>query len=119
MWVWPSMNPGATINPSASITRRAGSLTRPTDAMRPPEMPTSAVKRFAPEPSTTVPPLIRRSSTSGSRGGLGRAPRHDDLGAIRAMAFAVHAAGGHVEGVAGAVGLRDAAGTDRQLTGEH
>src|SRR5687767_12822411 len=65
MWVWPSMNPGATISPSASITRRAESLMRPMATMRPAEIPTSPANRFAPEPSTTVPLLIRRSSIRG------------------------------------------------------
>jgi hypothetical protein len=66
MWVWPSMNPGATMSPSALMMRRAESLMRPIDTMRPPEIPTSAAKRFAPEPSMTMPPLTRRSSITSS-----------------------------------------------------
>ena len=42
MWVWPSMNPGATTCPSASTTFLAPSRMRPMDAIRPSWMPTSA-----------------------------------------------------------------------------
>ena len=42
IWVWPSMKPGATISPSASIVRWAGARMRPISTIRPPVMPTSA-----------------------------------------------------------------------------
>jgi hypothetical protein len=42
MWVWPSMNPGATISPSASIVRSAAARMRPISARRPSLMPMSA-----------------------------------------------------------------------------
>ena len=42
MWVWPSMKPGATIMPSASMTSPAGLLMRPISAIRPCFTPTSA-----------------------------------------------------------------------------
>ena len=42
MWVWPSMKPGATTRPSASMTLLALSRMRPMEAMRPPRTPTSA-----------------------------------------------------------------------------
>ena len=42
MWVWPSMNPGATISPSASIVRSAAARIRPISTIRPPLTPTSA-----------------------------------------------------------------------------
>lgn len=51
--------------------------------------------------------------------GVGCAATHYHLGAVPAMALAVHAAGRHVEDVAGAVGLRDAACIDSQLAGDH
>ena len=41
MWVWPSMKPGETISPSASIVRAAGVVTLPISAMRPSLMPMS------------------------------------------------------------------------------
>ena len=42
MWVWPSMKPGETIRPSASIFRPAGARIRPISAIRPSLTPTSA-----------------------------------------------------------------------------
>ena len=42
MWVWPSMKPGATIMPSASIVSSAGLRMRPISAIRPWLIPTSA-----------------------------------------------------------------------------
>ena len=42
MWVCPSMKPGVTTWPSASISRAPRSRIRPTRVMRPPTMPTSA-----------------------------------------------------------------------------
>ena len=45
MWVWPSMKPGATISPSASIVRRAAPATLPISTMRPSLIATSAPKR--------------------------------------------------------------------------
>src|ERR1700730_1341200 len=57
-----SMNPGATTQPSASMTRAAREPARPTRLMRSPDTPTSAVKGGRPLPSTTVPPRRRRSS---------------------------------------------------------
>ena len=41
MWVWPSMNPGATISPSASSVRSAADRIRPISTMRPLRIPTS------------------------------------------------------------------------------
>ncbi|WP_428686553.1 hypothetical protein [Reyranella sp.] len=61
MCVWPSMKPGEMINPSASIVGDAVEVMRPISAIIPSLMPTSAVKRRAPEPSTTVPPRMTRS----------------------------------------------------------
>src|SRR3954463_4128703 len=48
--------------PSASMTRVARSSTRPTAAIFPSRMATSAVRAGAPVPSTTVPPRITRSN---------------------------------------------------------
>src|SRR4051812_16465932 len=63
-----STKPGATTLPSASITRPARVLPRrPIPTMRPSRTPTSAVNAGRPDPSTTVPPRIRTSS-SGTRG---------------------------------------------------
>jgi hypothetical protein len=42
MWVWPSMKPGETTRPSASISRRPFSLMRPMRLIRPWVTPTSA-----------------------------------------------------------------------------
>src|SRR5215813_10981646 len=61
MWVWPSMKPGVTTWPSASITSRARSRIRPIVAMRPCRTPTSARYPGSPDPSITVPFLITRS----------------------------------------------------------
>src|SRR5499426_306120 len=61
MWVWPSMKPGATTCPSASMTSRARSRIRPIVVMRPCRTPTSARYPGSPEPSMTVPFLITRS----------------------------------------------------------
>src|SRR5262249_857276 len=61
MWVWPSMKPGATTWPSASITSRARSRIRPIGVRRPCRTPTSARYRGRPDPSITVPFLITRS----------------------------------------------------------
>src|SRR5215471_16288542 len=61
MWVWPSMKPGVTTWPSASITSRARSRIRPIVVMRPCRTPTSARYRGRPDPSITVPFLITRS----------------------------------------------------------
>src|SRR5438876_4356428 len=61
MWVWPSIKPGVTTWPSASITSRARSRMRPIVTMRPWRTPTSARYRGRPDPSTTVPFLIARS----------------------------------------------------------
>src|SRR5215813_5692875 len=61
MWVWPSMKPGVTTWPSASITSRARSRMRPIVVMRPCRTPTSARYRGRPDPSITVPFLITRS----------------------------------------------------------
>jgi len=41
-WVWPSMNPGVTARPSASISDAPRLRIRPIVAMRLPTMPTSA-----------------------------------------------------------------------------
>ena len=60
-----SMKPGQTKSPSASITRSAGSSTRPTAAIRPPAMPTSARYQGLPAPSITRPPRISTSSKLG------------------------------------------------------
>src|SRR5262249_15756743 len=59
--VCTSTNPGVTTRPSASSTSRALPSTRPTAVTMPSVMATSAVRAGAPVPSTTVPPLIRRS----------------------------------------------------------
>src|SRR5262249_29890595 len=76
MCVWPSMKPGATTWPSASMTSRARSRMRPIAAMRPCRTPTSARYRGSPDPSMTAPFLITRSygiaallGTSGQRHG--------------------------------------------------
>src|SRR5215211_2338165 len=58
-----STKPGATIRPDASIVRAAGSSTSPIATTRPSRMPTSARRRAAPVPSTTLPPTIFTSST--------------------------------------------------------
>ena len=57
--VCTSMKPGATIFPATSMHRRRRCVAKfaPTAAMRSPSMRTSATKRGAPVPSTTVPPL--------------------------------------------------------------
>ena len=47
MWVWPSMKPGETISPSASMRCAPGSLMRPISTMRPSLMPTSARSALA------------------------------------------------------------------------
>jgi len=61
-WVCESMKPGATTSPIASITDFALAPSRPpTATMRPSCTATSASKRGAFVPSTTVPPRIRRS----------------------------------------------------------
>ena len=65
MCVWPSMKPGATTMPSASIVRSAGARMRPISATRPSLTPTSPRKRGIPEPSTIVPLRIRRSKVIG------------------------------------------------------
>src|SRR6266851_1127917 len=62
MWVWPSMKPGETISPSASMVRVAAVVTLPISTIRPSLMPTSPEKRRLPEPSTIVPPRMIRSS---------------------------------------------------------
>jgi hypothetical protein len=61
------MKPGVTMAPSASITRRAASVTRPMRAMRPSWMATSARKPGMPLPSTTVPPRTTRSNVAVKR----------------------------------------------------
>ena len=54
-WVCPSMNPGVTTWPSASMSVAPCSRIRPMVAMRPPAIPTSARYGAMPVPSTTVP----------------------------------------------------------------
>ena len=61
MWVWPSMKPGVTTWPSASISRPDRSLIRPTKPMRSSTTPTSARNDPSPDPSTTVPFRITMS----------------------------------------------------------
>src|SRR5262245_24994501 len=63
------MKPGATTRSAASITRAAPSVTRPTSAILPFAMATSARRAGSPVPSTSVPFLITRSKvmTSSSR----------------------------------------------------
>ncbi len=61
MWVWPSMKPGVTTWPSASISCVPRAAIRPTAAIRPSTMPTSARYEPRPEPSTTVPLRITMS----------------------------------------------------------
>src|ERR671910_386304 len=58
-----STNPGATIRPDASIVRDAGSSASPMATTHPSRIPTSARRRAAPVPSTTLPPAIFTSST--------------------------------------------------------
>ena len=61
-WVWASMKPGETTRPLASISRSPRiASSRPTAKIRSPSTATSATRRGAPVPSTTVPP--RRSSS--------------------------------------------------------
>src|SRR4051812_30199975 len=57
------MMPGATIRPSASITRApfVDSVRCPTSTMVPSFTPTSARRRARPVPSMTTPPVITRS----------------------------------------------------------
>src|SRR5688572_24620200 len=55
------MKPGATTRSLASITSFALAETRPTSAMRPCAMATSARRAGAPVPSTTCPSLMMRS----------------------------------------------------------
>src|SRR5438132_5710108 len=57
-----STKPGATTRPVASMVRPASSSTSPTATMRPSRMPMSALRRGAPVPSTTLPPMMRQSS---------------------------------------------------------
>src|SRR6266542_4293833 len=57
-----STNPGETTRPDASIVRDAGSSISSTATTRPSRMPTSARRRAAPVPSTTLPPAIFTSS---------------------------------------------------------
>src|SRR5262245_21188710 len=57
-----STKPGVTRRPSASIVRVASSSIAPMPATRPSRIATSAVRAVAPVPSTTVPPLMSRSS---------------------------------------------------------
>src|SRR3546814_19914383 len=61
-WVCPSMKPGVTTWPSASITCLALPETSPIAAMRPPWIATSARYPGRPEPSITVP--LRRTRAS-------------------------------------------------------
>src|SRR5207249_9853871 len=61
------MNPGATIRPLASMTRAADAPSmRSTAAILPLTIPTSRRARGAPLPSTTSPPVIRRSKSATS-----------------------------------------------------
>src|ERR1700722_20218053 len=61
------MNPGHTTLPVTSMVSVASSSLSPTATIRPWRMPTSATWAACPVPSTTVPPVSRRSSTSGPR----------------------------------------------------
>src|SRR3954451_11146564 len=61
-----SMKPGAITRPSTSTVRVAASSAMPFRTMRPSLTPTSARRRTAPVPSTTVPPRSRRSSIAAS-----------------------------------------------------
>ena len=61
MWVCPSMNPGVTTWPSASISSAPRSRMGPTNPIRPSTTPTSARNDPRPEPSTTVPLRITMS----------------------------------------------------------
>ena len=63
-WVCPSMNPGATMHPLASISFRPRSSTSPTATIRSPDTATSAWRPSPPEPSTTRPPRITISITT-------------------------------------------------------
>ena len=60
-WVWMSMKPGVTRQPSASMVRAALPSTWPTAAIRSPCTATSAGVGSAPVPSTSVPFRITRS----------------------------------------------------------
>src|SRR6185503_12650835 len=58
-----SMKPGATMRPRASMVRVAVACARlPIFRMRSSLMPTSAVYAARPDPSTILPPRIRRSN---------------------------------------------------------
>src|SRR5579884_2203147 len=59
-----STKPGVTRAPSASTTRSADPVRRPTSTTTPSLTPTSALRLGAPVPSMTVPPLITRSSSA-------------------------------------------------------
>ena len=76
-WVCMSMKPGVTTFPAASMTRAASaSGSAPIASILPRDTPTSAGYPGPPEPSTTLPPRMRRSNAmlptppSSSRGGL-------------------------------------------------
>src|SRR5258708_37805868 len=56
------MKPGETTRPPASMVFLAGARMRPISVILPAVMPTSAERAGAPVPSTTLPPLMRRSS---------------------------------------------------------
>src|SRR5258707_3347865 len=56
------MKPGATTRPPASMVFLAGARMRPISVILPAVMPTSAEGAGAPVTSTTLPPLMRRSS---------------------------------------------------------
>src|ERR1700689_3010991 len=65
MWVCPSMKPGVTTWPAASISSCPRSAIFPMVAMRSPTTPTSARNDPSPEPSMTVPPRITMSNDMG------------------------------------------------------
>src|SRR5260221_4307270 len=56
------MKPGATTRPPASMVCVAGARMRQIWVILPAVMPTAAERAGAPVPSTTLPPLMRRSS---------------------------------------------------------
>src|SRR5690242_2699211 len=62
--VCTSTKPGVTSAPSASTVSRARPSTAPTSVITPSVIATSAVRAGAPVPSTTEPPLMRRSCTA-------------------------------------------------------
>ena len=67
-WLWMSMKPGATTSPVASMIFAALRLFRsPTAAIRPPRIPTSAMRQGLPVPSTNLPAANQNIEILGQR----------------------------------------------------